>query len=267
MNKSLIILLLVLGMVVLLTVVIINTRTIRLTDRGRGSQLKTEDTDIALSPYDSNEKITNHARPIKKLQYQEKAEIQKMLNQAYNDMAAGNLDAAENKARTVLVFEPENFAAMSLLGKVLYSQQKYELAEAMFRRQTELKKDDPSVYNNLGQSLAKQNKYDEAIVQMIFAAELYPESPLISLNLSGMHSIKGEKEKSIKLFRKAFKVLGNQIIPISYDPALNNIREEPEFIQIINDAKKLKTATEKSVIPEKSAAPAKLQLNSNPIQQ
>lgn len=125
-----------------------------------------------------------------------------------------------------------------------------------------MKKDDPSVYNNLGQSLAKQNKFDEAIKQMSIAAELDPKSPFISLNLSGMYSIKGEKEKSIKFFKKASKALGDQIIPISYDPTLNNIREEPEFIQIVNDAKKLKISSdEKPVLSEKSNPPSKLQLN------
>lgn len=262
MNKSLITLLIALGMVVLMTVVIINTRTIKQTERGRASGLGSSDIDIKLSPYNGVEKVAAHTYPVKKQQYQEKAEIQKTLELAYVDMDAGNMAAAENKVRNVLIFEPDNFAAMSILGKILYAGQKFDLAEAIFRRQAELKKDDPSVYNNLGQSLAKQNKFDEAIKQMSIAAELDPKSPFISLNLSGMYSIKGEKEKSIKFFKKASQVLGDQIIPISYDPTLNNIREEPEFIQIVNAAKKLKISSgEKPVIAEKNNLSPKLQLN------
>ncbi len=264
MNKSLITLLIALGVVVFMTVLIINTRTIKQTERGRASGLGSSDMDIKLSPYNSVEKIAPHTYPVKKQQYQEKAEIQRTLEQAAIDMDADNMAAAENKVRTVLVFEPDNFAALAMLGKILYAGQKFELAEAIFRRQSELKKNDPSVYNNLGQSLAKQNKFDEAIKHMSIAAELDPDSPLISLNLSGMYSITGEKEKSIKFFKKASKALGDQIIPISYDPTLNNIRQEPEFIQIVKDAKKLKISSgEKPVISEKSSQSPKLQLNPN----
>lgn len=263
MNKSLIPLLIVLATVVLMTVVIINTRTIKQTERGRSSSLISDESDIKLSPYNSIDKIPPHTRPSKRQQYQEKTEIQQMLQQAHAELDAGNIGAAENKARNVLVFEPDNYNAMSLLGKILYSEQKYEHAEAVYRRLTELHKNDPSVYNNLGQTLAKQNKFDEAIKQMNVAAELDPESPFISLNLSGMYSAKGEKEKSIKFFRKASETLGGQIIPISYDPTLNNIRNEPEFKQIIKEARILKIAPgEKTVQPGKNAQATQLQLNS-----
>jgi Flp pilus assembly protein TadD len=264
MNKSLIPLLIVLALVVLMTVVIINTRTIKLTERGKASSLSIDESDIKLSPYNNIEKAALHTRPAKRQQYQEKAESQKMLKQAYAEMDAGNMAAVENKARNVLVFEPDNYNAMSLLGRALYSEQKYELAEAIYRRLAELNKNDPSVYNNLGQALAKQNKFDEAIKQMSVAAKLDPESPFISLNLSGMYSVKGEKGKSIKFFRKASEVLGDQIIPISYDPTLNNIRDEPEFKQIIKEAGTLKiTPGEKTVLPGKTAQATQLQLNSN----
>ena len=264
MNRSLIPLLIVLATVVLLTVVIINTRTIKQTERGRISSLTSDESDIKLSPYDNIEKIAPHTRPSKRMQYQEKAEVQKMLKQAFAELDAGNMGAAENKARNVLVFEPDNYSAMSMLGKILYSEQKYEHAETIYRRLAELHKNDPAVYNNLGQALAKQNKFDEAIKQMSVAAELDPASPFISLNLSGMYSAKGEKEKSIKLFRKASEALGDQIIPISYDPTLNNIRNEPEFIQIIKEARSLKiTPGGKTVTPEKNDPANKLQLNSN----
>ena len=264
MNKSLIPLLIVLATVVLMTVVIINTRTIKQTERGVVSSLITDESDIKLSPYNNIEKVAPHTRPAKKQQYQEKAEIQKMLKQAYAEVDAGNTAAAENKARNVLVFEPDNYNAMSLLGKILYSEQKYDLAEATFRRLAELNKNDPSVYNNLGQALAKQNKFDEAIKEMSMAATLDPESPFIALNLSGMYSAKGDKEKSIKLFRKASETLGEQIIPISYDPTLNNIRDEPEFKQIVKEARTLKiTPGEKTVTPGKNAQTSQLQLYAN----
>ncbi len=234
MNKNLILLLIALTIVVLLTIVVINSRIIKQTERGEASGLAIAEQPMS-DPY-SHSKVEKKTVPHQvKLKVNEQSEMQILLNKAYAEMAAGNVNAAENYIKTVLIFEPDNYAALALLGRILYNDKKYSQAEAVFRRQSELNGKDAHVYNNLGQTMAKQNKFDEAIKSMNIAAGLDPESPFIALNLSGMYSVTGDKEKSIKYFKKAFQRLGEQIVPISYDPTLNNIREEPEFKRIIED--------------------------------
>lgn len=232
MNKNLIILLIALGIIVLLTVVVINTRIIKQTERGEAANLTIEE-HSAPDPYNKTEKKPSNLRqPLRN--DREKAEMLLLLNKAYTAMAEGNLPLAENHVKTVLIFEPDNYSALSLLGRIFYTTKNFSQAEAVFRRQSELNGSDAHVYNNLGQTMAKQNKFDEAIKSMNIAAGLDPESPFIALNLSGMYSVTGDKVKSIKYFKKAFERLGEQIVPISYDPTLNNIRDEPEFRQIID---------------------------------
>jgi Flp pilus assembly protein TadD len=236
MNKSLVPLIMLLALIVLLTAVIINTQTIKETERGRHSSLDSDAPSIRLSPYGKPAKVKQHTRPIKP-NYSEKAETLQELSLAYKHYSNGRLAEAENKLKTVLVFEPENYTALSLLGKIYYSQKKFDKAESVFRKQTRLKKSDASVYNNLGQALAKQQKYDEALKQLSTAHELDPKSPLIELNISGVYSIQGKKKESIVFFRKAFEKLGDQIIPVANDPTLDNIRREPEFKQIMKKAR------------------------------
>lgn len=230
-NRNLVILLIVLTIIVLLTIVVINSRIIKQTERGNSGTLTIADVPPA-DPYIKIEKKSSSVRSVK-LNEREQAEMQELLNRAYTEMAGGNASAAENTVKTVLIFEPDNYAALSLLGRILYNNRNYAQAEAVFRRQSELNGKDAHVYNNLGQAMAKQNKYEEAIKSMNIAADLDPESPFVALNLSGMYSVTGDKVKSIKYFKKAFERLGEQIIPISYDPTLNNIRNEPEFKKIV----------------------------------
>lgn len=232
MNKNLIILLIALGIIVLLTVVVINTRIIKQTERGEAANLTIEE-QFAPDPYNKTEKKPSNLRQPAQYDH-EKAEMLLLLNKAYTAMAEGNLPLAENHVKTVLIFEPDNYSALSLLGRIFYTKKNFSQAEAVFRRQSELNGNDAHVYNNLGQTMAKQNKFDEAIKSMNIAAGLDPESPFIALNLSGMYSVTGDKVKSIKYFKKAFERLGEQIVPISYDPTLNNIRDEPEFRKIID---------------------------------
>lgn len=245
MNKSLIMLLAFLALIVMLTTVVINTRTIKNTERGRNGTLNSNNQSITLSPYDRPEKIKPHTKSVKKV-YSEKKEISSTLLSAYTDMDNNKVKDAENKVKTVLIFEPDNFNALSLLGRIYYNQQKYEEAEVVFRRQTRIQGTDAAVYNNLGQTLAKQQKFEEALKQMTTASELDPDSPLISLNLSGIYSVQGEKKKSIEYFKKAFEKLGNEIIPIAKDPTLDNIRQEQDFKDILEKASQQKQPPVKS---------------------
>lgn len=231
MNKSLVPLILILALIVLLTVIISNTRTTRdnrrvtLESEGRAS--------IRLSPYQQRREVRLSPS---EADYSEKQEIAQALMRAYMAFDAGRLGDASDQSKTVLIFEPENNAALALLGRIYYQQGKYREAEKIFRKQIEFSGDDAVVYNNLGQALAKQHKFDAAATHLTMAYELDPDAPQVSLNLSGIYSVKGMKEQSLFYLKKAFEALGEQILTIAADPTLDNIRGEPEFRQIIEEA-------------------------------
>jgi Tfp pilus assembly protein PilF len=167
-----------------------------------------------------------------------KEKISKMLLQAYSTFELGKIDEAENKLKTILVFEPESSEALSLLGKIYYLQHKYKKAEDIFRQQVKLNKKSASAYNNLGQVLLKQKKCSQAILQFRVAEGLAPESGLIALNLSSAYSQRNKKKESLASFEKAFNILGSDIITMSNHSALDNIREEEEFKNILKKAYK-----------------------------
>ncbi len=231
MNKSLVPLILILTLIVLLTVIITNTTTIR--DNRRIVNEPHDSDSIRLSPYQQRRR-TEIASSVQ--DYSEKQEISRTMALAYMAFDAGKLDEAADQSKTVLIFEPENEAALALLGRIYYRQEKFNEAEKIFRQQIEITGSNAVVYNNLGQALARQHKFDDAARHLVTAYELNPDALEVSLNLSGIYSVQGKKKQSLFFLKKAFEKMGDQILVITQDPTLDNIREEPEFKQIINAA-------------------------------
>jgi tetratricopeptide (TPR) repeat protein len=149
----------------------------------------------------------------------------------------GKLAKAEETVRTALIMLPRDKNALALLGRILYETGRYDLAEQLFREQVRIS-GSAMAYNNLGEAMARQGRYTEAIEIFNLASEKAPNSATINLNLAGLHSISGNKHQALKFFRQAFKQLGYKVVMVVQDPSLNNIRSEPEFKKIIKTAKK-----------------------------
>lgn len=164
--------------------------------------------------------------------------IKKLIMEAETDFDSAAFDSAEDKLRTALVFSPDNIHALSLLGKLLYIQEKFKEAEFIFRRISELTPDDSSAYNNLGAVLAKQKRFREAISATRKSLELEPDSPVAELNLAGMHAVNGDTSEAILYFKRAYEKLGEKILPLSENPNFDSLRNKKEFYEILLKVKK-----------------------------
>ena len=235
MKKSLIPLIAFLFCIVLLTAIIVDTRPEMRTPVKTTDSKSKKPRAIYLSSIETAKKP--ELRELKKHIMDEK-KILKLLLQAYLELDKGKITEAENKVKTVLVFQADNIEALSLLGKIYYLQHEYQKAEMIFRQQVKLNKKSASAYNNLGQVLLKQKKYSRAALQFQIAQNLDPESGLIALNLSGAYSQQGKKKESLASFKKAFELMGPRVITVVNHPALDNIRKEKEFEEILKKAYK-----------------------------
>ena len=235
MKKSLVPLIIILFCIVLLTAIIVNIKP------ETRQPLASESSKFKKPPaiYLSNiETIQEPELPKIRQRIMDEKKILNLLIQAYSKFDEGKISEAESKVKTVLVFQARNNEALSLLGKIYYLQNEYEQAEIIFRRQIALNKKSASAYNNLGQVLLKQKKYSQATKQFLVAQDIDPESGLIALNLSGAYSQQGKKKESLVSFQKAFKLMGAKVISGTNHQALDNIREEKTFIEILKKASK-----------------------------
>ena len=161
-----------------------------------------------------------------------------LLLQAFSDLDKGKVKQAEGKVKTILVFEPENLEALSLLGKIFYLQHKYKEAEMIFRRLVQLNASSSRAYNNLGQVLMKQNKTGVAVTHFRMAQRYAPDSGLIALNLAGAYAQAGKIKEAIIALRKAYSLLGDGIVAAANHPDLDNIRTTKAFREIMSKAYK-----------------------------
>jgi tetratricopeptide (TPR) repeat protein len=249
MNKSLAPLIISFAVIILLTFIIINTKP-----RESAIELQTNGTAPTISLNKISKTQFRHKAPMTRKQRDSYIpDTEKFLEDAKNFLSNGKEDEAENTLRTLLIFEPDNPQALSLLAGIFYYSQRYAEAEVIFRRQIKLNPDNDSLYNHLGSALARQGKMKKAIAMTLKAAEINPKSPDVQINLSSMYASEGDVESCIKHFLLAYQLIGYRILPFSYDPAFDKVRSSPEFQEIISRAKNdMGTNLKSNKIPGKS---------------
>jgi protein O-GlcNAc transferase len=131
------------------------------------------------------------------------AEVQEWARQAVAQHQAGNLRQAEKLYRAIILAQPDNFAAMHLLGALLHQHGKPEAAVPLFERAISLKGDDPEMHSNLGAALIGLKRLEDARRALDRALVLAPD-------LAGAHSNRGvalfelrRLEEAVESYRRA----------------------------------------------------------------
>ncbi len=159
-------------------------------------------------------------------------DIAALTRAALEDWRNGDLQNAEDKFRTALVFQPDNPVALSYLGTLFHHRGDYKTAELMFRRQTLYFPTNPSGYMNLGLTLLKQNRFDEALAESKRAYVLDPASDESALNIAKILVSAGEKGMALAYLRRAARSGSANILNALWDPVFDPIRDDPEFLRI-----------------------------------
>ncbi len=162
--------------------------------------------------------------------------IAAMIELSLENIENNRINDAEDNIRTALIFEPDNMRALTILGRIMFARKEYIKAELIFRKQLEIDPHNATVMNNLGSSLAKQNKLAKALEFVAKANQADPESPEILLNLAGLYAMNGYPEKAIVSLKMVYHIIGPALVPLAMDQSFDNIRKEPEFINLLKYA-------------------------------
>ncbi len=238
MTKSLIPLILFLSAIVLFTVFLTNTETIR-NETTRVSDLSYPETTGSLK-LDMSEPLAV-GRPTVAPTPSERLSLDKKIIDATAALASGDYEFAINNSRTILVFDPRNYTALSVLGKALYATNQFREAEMVYAWQSQYYPDDPVVLSNLGYSQAQLKKYPQAIESLQEAMRHEPRSGSILLSLAGIYAMNGEKDRALSSLQMAARRLGENLLNAVDEPMLDNIRDEPEFKRIIDELQARRT--------------------------
>lgn len=183
--------------------------------------------------------IIRSYNPSKKIQLAEQqqlteiAEIKSLLGEAYSLMQENQLNAAEKRLHLLLRKTPRNLTALQMLGNVYFAQKKYAEAENTFRTLTAIDAQRSINFNNLGQALAMQKKYPEAIIELKKAISLAPDLPQPHLNLAEIYIKLNHKKAALKELKKAFE-LGKKQGGISINlQSFQALKNEKEFQKML----------------------------------
>src|SRR3954465_14733731 len=109
------------------------------------------------------------------------------LGTAKAQIAKNDLEAAERTLWTVISSEPNNTAALVLLGSVRVRQQRYAEAEALFRRVVQLNPQSVDGRKSLALVLLSENKVDEAVENFQAVAIAAPNDYEAKLKLAQLY--------------------------------------------------------------------------------
>ena len=231
-NRSLIPLILVLTTIVILTVILTNTGTVRreIARKHQADLPKPADRmPIRLQPDNSLNRYLIESKPVNPA---ERLALDKMTMNASAAMHLENYEAAIDFASTTLVFDPQNYTALSVLGKSLFVTNRFKEAEAVYMRQAFFYKKDPVVLSNLGYTYAQLRNYKAALEMLQNALRYDSESGQILLSMAGIYALDKQKNEALEYFYLASLKLGTKLLDAIDEPMFDNIREEPDFKNI-----------------------------------
>lgn len=215
-SKQLIPLILLLMLVILLTVIASNLKP---------SEAK-QKTNIGMEPLPETPPSAVNRRLTKSAQLSDILSTEEQfIFTAIKKYRLGEIDDAENDFRTILVFDPDNQAALSYLGTILFARKDYLQAELLFRRKTNAYPGNPIAHRNLSLTLFHLGKIKEAIEAMKKATDLSPDNTELYIALAKMYAFSGDVRNAERCLQKA-QIKGADISPVLKEDIFRPINRE-----------------------------------------
>lgn len=233
MNKSLTPLIIMFALVILATIIIVNTQSKddeKVVDYDQEALVP----DMELSPF--LELRRRERRRRMRLEREKAGKMEdsdKVLSKARDHLSRGKADLAEDKLRTLLIFEPQNRPALSLLGAIFYSSGRYREAEMVFSRQILLDPKDSAAHSKLILSLEKQNKYEEALETARNGLSFDDTDPGFLMDMARMNAAANNQDDAIKYLELAHKTFGGDLLPLMLDTIFDGLRTNIRFMTLL----------------------------------
>ncbi len=150
--------------------------------------------------------------------------IQETLQQVMELYNAGELRQAEILCRKVLETDPDNADAHHFIGVIAYDVQNFKAAEQYIQKAIELNPDNPSCYLNMGNVVHEQGRYEESIQWYERSVAFDYEANKKAYNNMGVSLTRlGRLEQALESLSKAVE------LDPAYFEAHNNLGETFKF--------------------------------------
>lgn len=146
----------------------------------------------------------------------------------YYAYLAENSELARQTYDRYTRLHPEDPAGYNNLALTFKRTGEYSEEEALYRHALELNPYDPNVLNNLAVNLAHQGRHGEALRVMSQLEELDPGDPYADLHRAKIYAAMGKRERSLRFLRKALEGV-QDLDTMHHIEFRQDIRVDPAF--------------------------------------
>ena len=131
------------------------------------------------------------------------ADLEGSMEQAQKLIQQKEFNQAVDLLNRIIASYPEASVPRMRLGSVYYQQKNYAKAEQTFSDLLKYHPNNAAAYNNLCETLIRQNRLPEAKSAITKAIELAPENYEIQLNAASLYALLHEDQKAVELLHRA----------------------------------------------------------------
>ena len=146
------------------------------------------------------------AQPAKPSLKQQALTVEQALALAAEHQAAGRLPQAQSICRQILQADPDQPAALYLLGTIALKAKKYDIAVGLITRAVALKPNNFVAHNNLGNALKKLGRLDEAVASYRNALTINSCSAETKYNLAKVLKLQGLPDEAVASYSQALAI-------------------------------------------------------------
>jgi tetratricopeptide (TPR) repeat protein len=141
-------------------------------------------------------------------------------------------DDAIRRLVETLEMDPGYFRARLHLGRCYVEKGMYRKALAEFQLARTLSEDSSETLAAIGHAYAASGRRDEALGVVEELVAMTGRSYVSPYSLAIIHTCLGAKDEALALLEKAFEDHAEWIIYLTLDPKLDNLRNEPRFLEL-----------------------------------
>ncbi|MGA7809149.1 tetratricopeptide repeat protein [Bradyrhizobium sp.] len=151
-----------------------------------------------------------------------------MLATAVERHRAGNLAEAETYYRKILAIEPDHRDAIQLIGAIAYQRGSYEVAAEWIGRAIKLDRNQPAWFYNLGLSLERLGKLEQALACYDSALALNPRSAEGCNNRGNVLKALNRTDEALASYEQALALNSDYAEALNGRGSLLEIRNRPD---------------------------------------
>lgn len=152
----------------------------------------------------------------------------------YYAYLAENSDLARETYRRYTELHPEDPAGFNNLALTYKRTGDYAEEESLYRQALDLDPGDPHVLNNLAVNLSHQGRHSEALRVMEQLEELDPDDPYADLHRAKIFASMGRRERALRYLRRALEGVEG-LDTMHHIEFRQDIRIDPSFRRLRND--------------------------------